>query len=431
MSIATLTQSAAGVLMNQSAVAAALTYVPVGQMGSGAELLGQCMAQINVSHGDAFISQLHLSRRLVRAGESWDATLAQYSLGQIGQKVPKNHWASLVNQFVDLHIQERFVSPDDFLTRQSESLSRLVSPTINRGSHWRLMNGGDSNRQEIETALAPLQRRLQFKKEKFDPMNDDVVAELLKGHLTRYRELLQPVARSNMGIAENIGNDPRRPLQQDFVWGHEGMLADGTPVVVSIVADGFGPDGHKVSQSAAESFSKRFYHLMLLEPTLPVLTMIAHALQFADENVSRFYPNGGTTFCAFVQVGTEQYFINIGNSRGAFLSDDLDWTEVAIAQSVDDGKPLRFLGYPSAKQETNSFFLPYPDIFVKDPRVGGLVYLASDGLSWADDFDALSVLTKSSSFEAAARALIAQALQPGRRTENMAVSLIRVRAISS
>jgi protein phosphatase len=147
----------------------------------------------------------------------------------------------------------------------------------------------------------------------------------------------KPGKHLNYGVSTHVG--AVRTNNQDALLTllSSAISADGYPEFgLFIVADGMGGhhDGERASALAtrvvAEEFTSNFYMRLLEkvpEEERPIVSeVLSHAVQHANEVISKEIPEGGTTVTAVAIVGDLAYIAHVGDSRAYLMAntDGLD-----------------------------------------------------------------------------------------------------------
>ena len=373
----------------------AITTDPLLELDGAYDFLGNLVMEDNHILGESFHSQLALARRF-RNSDTRKAKTAQLSLSDLVSGF-REKWEGVLKK-------ERF---ECFaLAADSVEQARKV---LQRGSYWRL---SDVVPEAGPRNLEPLPR---------NPLHIDT---------PQVRLATVPLT---MAFVQHIGDKTK---QQDKVLTFEGILPDERKTVISIVADGYYSLGDIASATAVQTFVQQFFAELLFHPHQVVPQSILNAVQFADKKVQEEIPErklGGTTFVAYIQVGSEKYIMNIGDSRAYFLADSGEYAQVSIDHStwaLGRGRyspihyaPIRRLAV-RVPVEKEGITLGEPDIFVPTQEISGHVFLFSDGVEGLLGKYALGPEQKNSLQQAVD--LIIKAMLTEKKLDNLSASVIRV-----
>lgn len=364
--------------LNTSQIFVAMSGTSLDQLDEGYDLLGKALYQADQVTGDSFTSQLALARRLVRAGKLDQAHIAQESLESLVLSLAKGN---LLNERLMM-----FAPRSAVVTAMDRRL---------RGSHWRLKEDVGIQRRPVvfERDEGALEKLLEGVVGSRQFSYRGIIESLVFSGIEipfdwDVPKNVQVQAMPAVGMATHIGS---RPSQQDMGFVFEAVLPDSRKVRIAIVADGHYNEGDAASYLSILFFTVRFLNGLIAYPGFETSELIHQTLLNIDEELQSEIADGGTTFTAFVEVASEKYIVNIGDSRTLFMSPDKEYTQVTISHSVWDpptGKRhgqyafLRDIGNRDGKKFASLTHLSAePDIFVPTtPITGGLIYLMSDGI---------------------------------------------------
>lgn len=197
-----------------------------------------------------------------------------------------------------------------------------------------------------------------------------------------------------------------RPYQQDYAHFKDKDLPAGVKKI-ALVCDGHGKEGGKASKFGAQFFEAKLEDILRKTPNISMEQAIKQAVRYADQQLIEKFPDGGTTLSGVVIIEGKAYVVNIGDSKGYYLSPDGQIRKVTKDHNrADIGKPnvlTRSLGDGSGK-DAGSPVTAEPDIFVVDIQKGGKFVFGSDGLRNTDS--EIGEIASGKSPQEAAKALI-------------------------
>ncbi len=254
-----------------------------------------------------------------------------------------------------------------------------------------------------------------------------------------------PQVTVGVGLSTGI----QREHNEDALFAQTLTLAAGERdllVGLYIIADGMGghQHGELASAVAARTFAHYLYEHLILPlagpqaqpPEEPVIEIMAHATQAANQQVVETVPGGGTTLTAVLLLGQHLTIAHVGDSRAYFIHPDGRLQTLTRDHSLV--KRLEELGQLTPEEaavhpQRNVLYRALGQLEPLEPEVtqmslpnAGHLLLCSDGL-WGvvPEEDLLQTVLQAENPTQACAQLIQQANQRG-GPDNISVVIVRI-----